>query len=98
MKYRLAGGNVAAADYEIGSSVLQENGLTVSEAIRNLFAYLARTREVPQSVREGASGAASARFAAFEELNGLVDAVPHVPWTEGELREDARDILESRYV
>lgn len=97
MKYRLAGGNVAAADYEIGSSVLQENGLTVSEAIRNLFAYLARTREVPPSVREGASGDSSVRLAAFDELNELVEATPPVPWAEGELREDVRDVLESRY-
>lgn len=90
MKYRLAGGNVAAADYEVASSVLQENGLTVSEAIRNLFAYLARTREVPPSVREGASGALADRLAAFDELNELVDATPRIPWTEGEARDDVR--------
>lgn len=98
MKYRLAGGNVAVADYEVASSVLQENGLTVSEAIRNLFAYLARTREVPQSVREGTSGASSDRLAAFDELNELVEATPRVPWAEGELRKDVRDVLEGRYV
>ena len=97
MKYRLAGGNVAVADYEVASGVLQESGLTVSEAIRNLFAYVARTREVPQGVREGASGASLDRLAAFEELNELVDATPRMPWTEGELREDVRDALESRY-
>ena len=98
MKYRLAGGNVAVADYEVASGVLQESGLTVSEAIRNLFAYVARTREVPRSVREGASGASLDRLTAFDELNELVDATPRIPWAEGELREDVRDVLESRYV
>lgn len=98
MKYRLAGGNVAVADYEIGSSVLQENGLSVSEAIRNLFAYIARTHEVPKSIREGASEATAARMAAFEELNNLVDATPRIPWREGDDRDSMRDVLESRYV
>ena len=98
MKYRLAGGNVAIADYEIGSSILQENGLSVSEAIRNLFAYIARTHEVPKSIREGASEATAARLVAFEELNNLVDATPRIPWREGDDRESMRDVLESRYV
>ena len=98
MKYRLAGGNVAVMDYEIGSSVLQENGLTVSEAIRNLFAYIAQTHEVPQSVRGGDGRVTAARLAAFEELNELVDAMPSRPWTEGDDRDSLRDALESRYV
>lgn len=98
MKYRLAGGNVAVADYEIGSSVLQENGLSVSEAIRNLFAYIARTHEVPKSIREGASEATVTRLAAFDELNELVDTARRVPWAEGDDRDAMRDMLESRYV
>ncbi len=99
MKYKLAGGNVAVVDYEICSSVLQENGLSVSEAIRNLFAYIARTHEVPAGVREGANGATAARMAAFEELNDLIEtSTPNETWAGGDDRDSVRDMLESRYV
>lgn len=98
MKYRLAGGNVAIPDYEIGAEVLREHGLTVSEAIRNLFAYIAKTRSVPHDVLTGANDALSARMAAFEELNARIEAAPRVPWTEGESRDAMRALLEDRYV
>ena len=97
MKYRLAGGNVAAADFDICNSVLHENGLSVSEAIRNLFSYIARTKEVPDAVRLGEHDATAQRMAAFQEINALVDAERSVPW-ENDSRESLRDILESRYV
>ena len=97
MKYKLAGGNVAVADYDICTSVLREGGLSVSEAIRNLFSYIARTGEVPAAVRTGQDGIATQRMAAFREINSLVDAVPSVSW-EDDSRDAVRDILESRYV
>ena len=98
MKYKLAGGNVAVADYETGCAVLAKAGMTVSEAIRNLFAYMARSREVPDAVLGSARVQTDRRMAAFEELNALTDSTPRVPWTEGDSREDVRDILQERYV
>lgn len=97
MKYRLAGGNVAVADYDICTNVLRKDGLSVSEAIRNLFAYIARTGEVPAAVRADETDAVLRRMAIFREINDLVEATPSVPWDD-DSRDGVRDILESRYV
>lgn len=97
MKYKLAGGNVAVADYDICTRILREDGLSVSEAIRNLFSYIARTGEVPAAVHAGETDAVSRRMTAFQEINALVEATPRIHWDD-ESHDGVRDILESRYV
>lgn len=98
MRYRLAGGNVNEADYDIGSRLLRDAGCNVSEAIRNLFSFMARTRSVPDCVMGAESDRRRAQLAAFDELEGLIAATPRRPWHEGESREAMREILEDRYV
>lgn len=98
MRYKLAGGNVNEADYDIGSRLLREAGCNVSEAIRNLFTFMAQTRSVPECVMGTESDRRRAQLAAFDELEERIAATPRRPWDEGESREDIREVLESRYV
>ena len=97
MEYRFAGGDVAAIDYDVCTNVLREGGPSVSEAIRNLLSYTARTGEAPEEVRAWQDGAAAKRMAALREINDLVDAAPSMLW-EDDSRDAVRSVLESRYM
>ena len=97
MEYKFAGGDVAAIDYDVCASVLREGGLSVSEAIRNLLSYTARTGEAPEEIRAELDKAVAKRMAALREINGLVDAAPSMPW-EDDSRDAVRSVLESRYM
>ncbi len=61
-----------------GSQVLEEAGMTASQAVNRLYDYLVEFGHLPPELASGQTHAAASRQERLEAATTQVDAIPHV--------------------
>lgn len=81
MTTRMMAARVSETDYVAARRVLEQDGMSVSQAVQRLMALIARTGQVPSCLAE--DDGKNERRREFDDLMGRVAARPRVPWPEG---------------